>query len=173
MPHETKSIAAAYGGPGWAGRDTSLRDEIGGIWAACGIDSEWASLRAVLLHRPGPELAASAEPNAALMLATLDLAKAQAQHDELAQAYRDLGVAVHAIEPEAPVRPNQMFAADLFFMTPEGAVLARPASPVRAGEERQVASRLAALGVPILRSLRGTAPPSRAPTPPGSTPRPC
>jgi N-dimethylarginine dimethylaminohydrolase len=50
-----------------------------------------------------------------------------------------------------------MFAADLFFMTPEGAVLARPASPVRAGEERQVARRLAALGVPILRSLRGTA----------------
>ena len=158
MPHEPKSIdAAAYGGPGWVGRSTTLREELGGIWAACGIDSEWRRLRAVLLHRPGAELAASAEPDAALMLAPLDLGKAQAQHDELAQAYRDQGVEVHAVEPEAPVRPNQMFAADLFFMTPEGAVLGRPAARVRAGEERQVARRLAALGVPILRSLRGAA----------------
>ncbi len=158
MPHQVKSIdAAAYGGPGWVGRDTTLRQELGGIWAACGIDSEWATLRAVLLHRPGAELAASAEPDAALMLAPLDLGKAQAQHDALAQAYRDQGVAVHAIDPEPPARPNQMFAADLFFMTPEGAVLARPASTVRAGEERQMARRLAALGVPILRSPRGAA----------------
>lgn len=158
MPHESKTIdAAAYGGPGWVGRSTTLRQELGGIWAACGIDSEWAPLRAVLLHRPGAELAASAEPDAVLMLAPLDLGKAQAQHDELAQAYRDLGIEVHAIEPDQPARPNQMFAADLFFMTPEGAVLGRPASRARAGEERQVARRLAALGVPILRSLRGAA----------------
>lgn len=158
MPHESKTIdAAAYGGPGWVGRSTTLRQELGGIWAACGIDSEWAPLRAVLLHRPGAELAASAEPDAALMLAPLDLGKAQAQHDELAQAYRDQGIEVHAIEPDQPARPNQMFAADLFFMTPEGAVLGRPASRARAGEERQVARRLAALGVPILRSLRGAA----------------
>src|SRR3546814_18732198 len=42
-------------------------------------------------------------------------------------------------------------------MTPEGAILARPASTVRAGEERWVARRLADLGVPILRTLTGTA----------------
>ena len=74
MPHQPKSTdAAAYGGPGWIGRSTTLREELGGIWAACGIDSEWRRLRAVLLHRPGAELAASAEPDAALMLAPLDL----------------------------------------------------------------------------------------------------
>ncbi len=158
MTHERDPAeAAAYGGPGWIGRDTGLREEIGGIWAACGIDSEWQRLRAVLMHRPGAELAASADPDAALMLAPLDLAKAQAQHDRMTQAFRDQGVEVHDIAPEQPARPNQMFAADLFFMTPEGAVLARPASCVRAGEERQVARRLAALGVPILRSLRGAA----------------
>jgi N-dimethylarginine dimethylaminohydrolase len=102
-------------------------------------------------------LAASAEPDAALMLAPLDLGKAQAQHDQMSQAYRDQGVEIHDIAPDPPARPNQMFAADLFFMTPEGAVLARPASRVRAGEERQVARRLAALGVPILRAIRGAA----------------
>jgi N-dimethylarginine dimethylaminohydrolase len=41
-------------------------------------------------------------------------------------------------------------------MTPEGAILARPASTVRAGEERWVARRLAELGIPIIRSVRGT-----------------
>ena len=48
-----------------------------------------------------------------------------------------------------------MFVADLMFMTPEGAILGRPASTVRAGEERLVARRLAELGVPILRVVRG------------------
>ena len=40
-------------------------------------------------------------------------------------------------------------------MTPEGAILARPASEVRAGEERWVSRALAELGIPILRSVRG------------------
>jgi arginine deiminase len=48
-----------------------------------------------------------------------------------------------------------MFVADLMFMTPEGAIVARPASTVRAGEERWVARRLADLGTPILRCVRG------------------
>jgi len=163
MPHEAKAIdAAAYGGPGWVGRSTCLREELGGIWAACGIDSEWAPLRAVLLHRPGPELVSADDPDAVQMLAPIDLGKAQAEHDAIAQAYRDQGVEVHLVAPDeaapsGPPPPNQMFVADLLFMTPEGAVLARPASTVRAGEERRVARRLADIGIPILRSLRGTA----------------
>jgi N-dimethylarginine dimethylaminohydrolase len=51
--------------------------------------------------------------------------------------------------------PNLMFCADLFVMTPQGAILARPASTVRAGEERHVARRLAALGIPILKTITG------------------
>ena len=31
--------------------------EIGSLWAACGIDSEWRRLTAVALCRPGPEIA--------------------------------------------------------------------------------------------------------------------
>ena len=48
-----------------------------------------------------------------------------------------------------------MFCADLFLMTPEGAIVGRPASTVRAGEERWVARRLADLGIPIVRTIRG------------------
>ncbi|MCK4452143.1 MAG: amidinotransferase [Anaerolineae bacterium] len=158
---------AAYGGEGWSPRTASLRQEIGQVWGTCGVGVEWSPLKAVLLHRPGPELEDLADPVAAQMLAPLDADRAREQHDALAQAYRDAGVAVHYVEPAARGErrfaysrtktppPNLIFVADLMFMTPEGAIIGRPASTVRAGEERYVARRLADLGVPILRSVRG------------------
>lgn len=146
---------AAYGGDEWSPRHASLADEVGSIWGACGVNTEWTPLRAVLVHRPGAEVG-GLDPNAVQMFASLDVGRATAQHDAMTQAYRDAGVTVHLVEPCRTAKPNQMFVADLLFMTPEGAVVARPASTVRAGEEREVARRLAALGVPILRSIRGT-----------------
>jgi arginine deiminase len=150
------SSAAAYGGPGWSPRTTSLRQEIGGAWSACGLDAEWSPLGAVLLHRPGPELEGTGDPDGAQMLDVLDADRARWQHDALSQAYRDAGVAVHYVEPPERPPPNLMFVADLLFMTPEGAILGRPASVVRSSEERFVARRLAELGIPILRTVRGT-----------------
>lgn len=112
----------------------------------------------MLLHRPGPELAAAQDdPDSALMLGALDLGRAQGEHDGLAERYREQGVRVQTLDPEPPASPNQMFCADLFVMTPEGAILARPASAVRAGEERAVARRLADLGVPVLKTLTSRA----------------
>ena len=149
---------SAYGGDGWSPRTRPLAAEIGDLWAASGIDNEWNTLRAVILHAPGEELSQSAgDPNSVQMLAPVDAGRARAQHDAMADALRANGVAVHYVEPVGPARPNQMFCADLMFMTPEGAVLARPASTVRAGEEREVARRLADIGVPILLTPRGTA----------------
>lgn len=147
--------AAAFGGEGWSPRRQTLRQELGHLWAACGVESEWAPLRQVLLHRPGLELAAVTDPNRAQMLGRLDLARAQAQHDALVRAYENAGVLVHAVAPGRPPPPNMMFCADLFFMSGEGAIVGRPASTVRAGEERFIARRLAALGIPILRTVRG------------------
>jgi N-dimethylarginine dimethylaminohydrolase len=89
------------------------------------------------------------------MLAPLDLDRVQREHDAMAQAFRDVGVVVQTVDPEETPPPNLMFVADLLFMTPEGAIVGRPASTVRAGEERFVSRRLAELGIPILRSVRG------------------
>jgi arginine deiminase len=147
--------AAAYGGEGWSPRAAGLRDEIGTVWSRCGQNTEWSPLKSVLLHRPGAELKKLADPDAVQMLAPVEAARATEQHDALAQAYRDAGVAVHYVQPDTAPTPNQMFVADLMFMTPEGAIVGRPASTVRAGEERWVAQRLAALGMPILRTIRG------------------
>ncbi len=147
--------AAAYGGPGWSPRATSLIDEIGSIWSKFAVASEHAPLAAVLIHRAGDELASPSSPDEAQMLSLPDPNLVAEQHDGIAEAYRSEGVAVHYVDPPGVPTPNQMFVADLMFMTPSGVVLARPASTVRAGEERWVARRLADLGVPILRSVAG------------------
>ena len=146
---------SAYGGEGWSPRRQSTRQEIGLLWHPCGADSEWAPLRAVLLHEPGPELEDIRDPNAVQMLAPIDAGLARRQHRALADAYRAAGVTVHLVAPSQVPPPNLLFAADLFFMTPEGAVVGRPASTVRAGEERWVARRLAELGIPILHTVHG------------------
>jgi arginine deiminase len=147
--------AAAYGGPGWSPRTTSLIDEIGSVWSKLAVTSEFAPLTSVLLHKPGRELADASSANEAQMLSLPDPERVAEQHDGIANAYRSEGVAVHYVDPPGTPTPNQMFVADLMFMTPSGVVLARPASTVRAGEERWVARRLADLGIPILRSVAG------------------
>jgi N-dimethylarginine dimethylaminohydrolase len=48
-----------------------------------------------------------------------------------------------------------MFMADVFVMTPSGAIIGRPASEVRAGEERWAARAIAAQGMPIVRGVGG------------------
>jgi hypothetical protein len=64
--------AAAYGGEGWSPRNATLRQEIGKVWDSCGVDTEWAPLKAVLLHRPGGELEELGDPDAVQMLAPVN-----------------------------------------------------------------------------------------------------
>jgi N-dimethylarginine dimethylaminohydrolase len=109
----------------------------------------------VLLRRPGPELDAIEDFDAVQMRADLDPELARAQHDALAAAYEANDVAVHYIENGRLDKPNSFFIRDLMLMTPEGAIITRPASTVRAGEERFVAEALGRLGVPILMSVHG------------------
>jgi N-dimethylarginine dimethylaminohydrolase len=150
------SFEATFGGDGWSPRTRTLHQELGSLWSTCGIDSEWAPLKKVLLHSPGNELMASLDDyDAAQMLEPLDVPKARAQHEDMAAAYEKFGIEVFFIEPDEPAKPNQMFVADLMAATPEGIIIARPASTVRAGEERWVARRLADMGVPIVKSVRG------------------
>ncbi len=144
--------AAAYGGAGWSPREATHREEIGTLWAPCGLVNEWAPLRRVLLAPPGAALSAVEDANAAQLLAPLDLARAREEHAALAEAYRAAGVEVLEMAP-SDTHPNAMFCADLLAMTAEGAILARPASTVRAGEEVAVATALAAARIPILATL--------------------
>ena len=74
--------SAAYGGDNWSPRLATHQQEIGNIWADCGIDSEWRPLKSVLLHCPGEELnAAQGDPDAVQMLDRVDLGRAREEHE--------------------------------------------------------------------------------------------
>jgi N-dimethylarginine dimethylaminohydrolase len=152
---KNRSKASPYGGKGWSPRERSLKEELGDIWSSCGVNNEWTSLKKVLLHRPGNELTGLSDPDEAQMIEIPSIDIITKQHDALAEAFRKSSVTVSYLEPTVAPPPNLMFVADLLFTTPEGVILSRPASSVRAGEERLVATRLANLGIPILRSIRG------------------
>ena len=151
----SSTLSAAYGGEKWSPRLAALREEIAETWGDWGVTSEIGRLHAVLLRRPGPELDAVTDFDAMQMRSDLNPDLVRAQHDALAEAYRGHGVVVHYIERGRIDKPNAMFVRDLMLMTPEGAIVTRPASTVRAGEERLVAEALGRLGVPILMSVHG------------------
>jgi N-dimethylarginine dimethylaminohydrolase len=150
-------LNSAHGGEAWQPRAGSLDTEIGSVWADCGVRTEVGRLRKVLLHRPGPEITGIDDPAPVLWDALLEPELATHQHDLLAETYRRLGVEVVYMQPGDQATPNLYFARDLFFMTPQGAIISRMASAARAGEERIAAAALAAAGVPILMSVHGSA----------------
>jgi N-dimethylarginine dimethylaminohydrolase len=149
------ALTAAYGGAKWSQRTASMREEMPETWGEWGSSSECGTLRAVLLHRPGEELDAIDDFDAMQMRSDLIPAVARNQHDALAEAYRSHGVTVHYVEQTRLDKPNTMFIRDLLLMTPEGAIITRPASTVRAGEERAIARALGRIGVPILMTVHG------------------
>src|SRR5438270_504695 len=147
----------SHGGPGWVPRPGSWATDLGTIWADVGVSSECGRLRAVLMRRPGAEIDTVPDPAAALWLERLDPSRAREQHDRLVELYRSHGIEVRYIADCPPDKPNMYFCRDLFAMTPLGAIVARPASQARAGEERYAAHALAGAGVPIVLSVYGEA----------------
>lgn len=146
---------AAHGGDGWEGRSGTLSDDLGTVWAPCGVHSECGTLRSVLMHRPGPEIDGITDAAAALWHDVVDPSRAREQHDGLTEVYRQHGVMVHELGVAGENLPNSYFCRDTFVVTPMGAVISRPASRQRAGEERLAAAALARIGVPILHTVHG------------------
>ena len=127
------------------------------VWGDFYCDSEVGRLRTVLMHRPGPELdlITPATYHQWLFDAPIDPGRFRDQFDGLVALYRENGVTVHFVEGQRTDRPNAVYMRDLYTMTPEGAILARPATAQRRGEERAVAENLLRLGVPILQTVHG------------------
>ena len=148
---------ATFGGPGWSPRELSHAAEVaaGDLWGPCGVRSEWAPLRAVALATPGDRLGDVADPDSLLLLEAPDLDVMRGQTSAAVRFYEGRGIRVHLLQADEPAPPNLIFMRDLFFMTPEGAILGRMAGAVRAGEERFAAQALSAAGVPILATVRG------------------
>lgn len=144
-------------GERWFPSETVFADEMRELWGDWYCDSEVGRLRAVLMHRPGREIEGITDENFSQyrFRAPINAERARKQQDELADVYRSHGVAVHYVQNQREDRPNAMFMRDLVLMTPEGAIVCRPAIPARRGEEKAVAETLASLGVPIIKTING------------------
>lgn len=150
-------LDAAHGGKDWKPRTNTLKKELGKIWGDIGAGSEYGRLRRVLLHRPGKGIENVRNASKVLWTEILDPRLAREQHDSLAKTYKKLGVEVFYLDTFGKDTPNLYFMRDLFVMTPNGAILSRPASRVRSGEEKIVAKNLINLDVPILLTVHGDA----------------
>jgi N-dimethylarginine dimethylaminohydrolase len=108
------------------------------------------------MYRPGPELSrVPADPSAIHWSTPLDIDIAMRQFDLLLNTYMLNGIEVMKVEQVERPTPNLMFMRDLFVMTRNGAILGRPASDVRAGEEVIVNRFLASHNIPVLLSVTG------------------
>lgn len=114
----------------------------------CGSNSEYGTLRTVLMHRPGRELDDVVDPRAALFLTAVRPEIARLQHDHLATRLAAEGVNVKYIDMAKDDRPNLYFCRDLILATAWGVVVCRPALAARQGEEEVACETLAAAGVP-------------------------
>ena len=155
MIDEKKDIDALPG-ERWYAKETTIEEDMAELWGQWGVSSEVDPLRAVLMRRPGKEID-DFDWQAARFKGPISPERFRAQHDALTEIYRKYGVVVHYIEEQREDRPNALFCRDLVFMTPEGAIVTRPAMEARRGEERYAAKKLADLGVPIIRTVCGSA----------------
>jgi N-dimethylarginine dimethylaminohydrolase len=142
--------------------------EAGSPW---GCNSDIGRLRMVLMHRPGeemqvvdrlpliPELGAYGDPETGAYWrgeVRPTLAEQQAQHDALANALREEGVEVVYLRRCAPGRHKSIYTRDSSFAVKGGAIVTRMGPKIRRGEEAPVTETLAAIGMPILRTIHGT-----------------
>ena len=155
MADITKDIDA-LAGERWFPMETSITEDMKNLWGDWGVCSEVDTLRDVIVRRPGAEIE-NFDWQAARFRAPIDPERFRAQHDALMDIYRAHGVKVHYIEEQRADRPNAVLCRDLLLMTPEGAIVTRPAMEARRGEERYMAKALADLGVPIIRTICGSA----------------
>lgn len=135
----------------------SFAEDMPRLYGNWGVDSEIGTLRSVLMRRGGQEIEGITDPAAMAMKEIWDPGKVRAQQDEIIDLYRSNGITVNFIEDMDTTKPNAIYCRDLVFMTPEGAIIARPAAECRVGEEVYAMKQLVKLGVPIVRTVNGDA----------------
>ena len=142
-------------GERWFPKESTFEDDILSYWGDWGVSSEVEELKAVLMRRPGKEVENFNAEKVRFTNQPLNVELLRQQHDNLANVYREFNVKVHYVETQREDRPNAVYCRDLVFMTPEGAIMARPGMAMRRGEERFVAETLSKLGIPIIKTVSG------------------
>ena len=158
-----------------AGASPAFEDtgELEAHWGrAWGVDNDVGRMRAVLVHRPGPEMdvidptkriesiGSYGDVEAGWYFQSDSLPKIsemQAQHDALVAALRAEGVEVYEVEGVTGGRLKSCYTRDPLIMVKGGAIVCRMGARIRRGEELAITRTLARIGIPILRTLSGLA----------------
>lgn len=153
-PHEDPAQMEAYWGRAW------------------GVNNDVGRIRSILVHRPGAEMNVVDPSKRIESIGSFGdlqagwyfqsdevppLAGMQAQHDSLTAALTARGIEVHHLDGVGDDRLKSCYTRDPLIMVNGGAIVCRMGTRVRRGEELAVTRTLARLGIPILRTLSGSA----------------
>lgn len=153
-PHEDPAQMEAYWGRAW------------------GVNNDVGRIRSILVHRPGAEMNVVDPSKRIESIGSFGdlqagwyfqsdevppLAGMQAQHDALTAALTARGIEVHHLDGVGDDRLKSCYTRDPLIMVNGGAIVCRMGTRVRRGEELAVTRTLARLGIPILRTLSGSA----------------
>ncbi len=137
-----------------------------------GCDNDVGQIRLCLMHRPGEEMNII---DPAMRIDEIgsfgdrdkgwyfqsevipDWDEFREQHDRLVQLLRDEGVEVVFLDSVEADGIKSVYTRDSSIAIRGGALVTRLARSIRRGEEAHVSKTLANLGMPILRTLHGTA----------------
>ncbi len=149
------------------------KNELETYWGkAWGIDNDVGRIRSILVHRPGKEMDVVDPSKRIESIGSFGdieagwyfqsdtvppIADMQAQHDALVAALKAKGVEVHHVDGDADGRLKSCYTRDPLIMVKGGAIICRMGTRVRRGEELAITRTLARLGIPILRTLSGSA----------------
>jgi dimethylargininase len=115
-----------------------------------GVRSSTATLRDVLVKRPGPAFGRAFDDPAHGFLRPVDLDRAQREHDGLVDVLDGLGARVHVLDHEPADDPDLVYVFDPLLVTDTGAIPLRPGKPNRAGEPVIVERYLNDQGIPTV-----------------------
>jgi N-dimethylarginine dimethylaminohydrolase len=115
-----------------------------------GVRSSTATLRDVLVKRPGPAFGRAFNDPAHGFLRPVDLDRAQREHDGLVDVLDGLGARVHLLDDEPADDPDLVYVFDPLLVTDAGAIPLRPGKPNRAGEPVIVERYLNDQGIPTV-----------------------
>ena len=137
-----------------------------------GCTNDVGQIKVILVHRPGaevnlvtpdhylPDIGSYADVERGWYWRGTeppDLARMQAHHDGMVEVLQREGVTVEYLQ-DVPMRQHKSVSTrDSVIAVGGGAIVCRLATPYRRGEEFAATRTLAKLGMPILRTIHGTA----------------
>lgn len=125
------------------------------------VNSEYMPLKEVLLYRPGPEIESIDNPGDVLHIRKINYRIIDEEYQQILKLYSKLNIRSQLINIENQLEGgellfNLMYTRDLFFMTPEGAILSSMAHKVRRDEVKYAERTIREIGIPVMMIVEGS-----------------